>query len=70
MSKSVLYPVMPGNSSLPGKPNLANHVREKLIACRKPETSALTRIRGSRVQTSPITLWETTALDCSATDGC
>ena len=36
----------------------------------KTETSALTRIRGSRVQTIPITLWETTTLDCSATDGC
>jgi hypothetical protein len=37
MSKSVLYLVMSANSSPPGNPHLANHVRENLIACRKPK---------------------------------
>jgi hypothetical protein len=36
----------------------------------KTETSALTRVRRSREQTIPITLWETTTLDYSTTDGC
>lgn len=41
MSKTVLYPVMSDNSSPSGKPHLANHVRENLIACRKPKLAPL-----------------------------
>jgi len=41
MSKSVLYPFMSGNSSPRAKFHFANHVREKLIACRKPKLAPL-----------------------------